>query len=99
MEITGVLAVIAVLGVGFAAYFAKLWLSAKAELAELAARSAAPSVTRLCASLSKKHTHLPAHWHTRTTSMYQTSRPCLAHSHQDQSIGSTSQTVVPDPRR
>ena len=41
MEITGVLAVIAVLGVGFAAYFAKLWLSAKAELAELAARSEA----------------------------------------------------------
>ena len=41
MEITGVLAVVAVLGVGFAAYFAKLWLSAKAELAELAARSEA----------------------------------------------------------
>ena len=41
MEITGVLAVITVLGVGFAAYFAKLWLSAKAELAELAARSEA----------------------------------------------------------
>jgi DNA recombination protein RmuC len=41
MEITGVLAVIAVLGVGFSAYFAKLWLSAKAELAELAARSEA----------------------------------------------------------
>ena len=41
MEIIGVLAVIAVLGLGLAAYFAKLWLSAKGELAELHARSEA----------------------------------------------------------
>ena len=35
MEITWVLAAIAIAGAVLAAYFAKLWLAAKAELAEL----------------------------------------------------------------
>ncbi|MEC8307729.1 MAG: DNA recombination protein RmuC [Pseudomonadota bacterium] len=39
MEITWVLAVIATVGAILAAYFAKLWLKAKAELAEVIARS------------------------------------------------------------
>ena len=39
MEITWVLAVIATVGAILAAYFAKLWLKAKAELAELFLRS------------------------------------------------------------
>ena len=41
MEITWVLAVIATVGAILAAYFAKLWLKAKAELAELFLRSEA----------------------------------------------------------
>jgi len=41
MEITWVLAAIAIAGAVLAAYFAKLWLAAKAELAELHARSEA----------------------------------------------------------
>ena len=41
MEITWVLAAIAIAGAVLAAYFAKLWLAVKAELAELHARSEA----------------------------------------------------------
>ena len=43
MELTWVLAVIAMLGFGFAAYFAKLWLSAKSSMAELEIRIEAQS--------------------------------------------------------
>lgn len=39
MEITWVLAAIAIVGAVLATYFAKLWLAAKVELAELNARS------------------------------------------------------------
>ncbi len=43
MELTWVLAVIAMLGFGFAAYFATLWLSAKSSIAELEIRIEAQS--------------------------------------------------------
>ena len=43
MELTWVLAVTAMLGIGFAAYFAKLWISAKSSVAELQLRIEAQS--------------------------------------------------------
>ncbi|MGB1849267.1 MAG: hypothetical protein ACPHKJ_03585, partial [Litorivicinaceae bacterium] len=51
MEITWVLAVIATVGAILAAYFAKLWLKAKAELAELLVS---------LAQMSEQH-HQPLH--------------------------------------
>ena len=43
MELTWVLAVTAMLGISFAAYFAKLWISAKSSVAELQLRIEAQS--------------------------------------------------------